>query len=700
MEGRINHTLKPKNITNTGVNFYTLVIVFSLLCASTIPLLAQQKNLVQVKTFDQQLKPFTNIEISINDKEFISVGNKGVVFIELSASDLPLRSVMVKDNKLEAASWNYSKGIVEIIIRKKSYQLIGVFVRDGDNTPLKNLKVVFDGVQNLTLTTNGEGRIEIPLPLEENLESNRFSIPDHRITKLHPIGEQTYILTVNRIAVASKNEGKSSKPQDLFRNFDLSKIDSIQSLTAFYAIFKNYQMQDLDEATRKRLDEKFNALVKNLQHGEPEESQFIGKISDSSFVADDIENLLAQAEKENEALVAQRNDVDQKVKILRDKLALGVENMDAESRTRLMSDLTRLEMILQQNENQFYKNQNDYRNIINSLKEEFFDFEHLESKLSESEARRLEEQRIFRQKLLAISLLVLIFGVLIILLINLSNKLRKQKKELIRVNSEINRINGNLEGLVTERTRMLADANKELDTFLYRASHDLRSPVCSIVGLCNIALHFSNGESKDLVEKVVHTTFIMDKLLKKLSIISEINQPTGFSTVNVRSMIESIRDEFQLVMKDQPIQFTVNCAEDVVIESYPNLLEAILSNLIENALFYTLIKDPTNAKVEITAINQGSHLSLSVYDNGIGVEHTISDRVYDMFFKGTEQSKGNGLGLYIVHKSVHALGGKIAMESQSGLYTKFEVSLPMEFPEVQRTVLQINEGVTASDVRI
>lgn len=681
-----------------GVNFYLLVVLFLFLFAVALPLNAQQNNLVQVKTFDQQLQPFANIEISINDKAFVSVGNKGVVFIELSADELPLRSVIIKDSKLEAASWNYSKGIVEIIIRKKSYQLIGVFVKDGDNTPLKNQNVIFDGVQKLTLTTNAEGRIEIPLPLDESLHANRFSIQNYRITKLQPVAEQTYTLSVSRIVVASQSESKTNKPQDLFSDFDFSKIDSIQSLTAFYAIFKNYKMQDLDEATRKKLDEKFNTLVKNLQDGESSESQFIGKISDSSFVSDDIENLLAQAEKENEALMAQRNDVDQKIKILRDKLALGVENMDTESRSRLLSDLTRLEMILQQNENQFYKNQNDYRNIINSLKEEFFDFEHLESKLSESEARRLEEQRIFRQKLLAISVLVLIFGLLIILLINLSNKLRKQKKELIRVNAEINRINGNLEGLVTERTRMLADANKELDTFLYRASHDLRSPVCSIVGLCNIALHFSNGESKDLVEKVVHTTFIMDKLLKKLSIISEINQPTGFTLVNVRNLIESIRDEFQLVMKDQPIRFTVNCAEDVVIESYPNLLEAILSNLIENALFYTLIKDPTNARVEISAVDQGSHLSLSVYDNGIGVEQTISDRVYDMFFKGTEQSKGNGLGLYIVHKSVHALGGKITMESQPGRYTKFEVLLPMDFPEVQQPVLRINEGVTASSV--
>src|SRR5690606_36721061 len=134
-----------------------------------------------------------------------------------------------------------------------------------------------------------------------------------------------------------------------------------------------------------------------------------------------------------------------------------------------------------------------------------------------------------------------------------------------------------------------------------RASHDLRSPVCSIVGLCNIALHSTLGESKDIVEKVVHTTFIMDKLLKKLSIISEINQPSNFSSITLVDMIADIRDDFNKVMKDQPVDFVIDCPADLVIYSYPNLIEAILTNLIENALFFSLVKDAANARVEVKA---------------------------------------------------------------------------------------------------
>src|SRR5688572_19837878 len=75
---------------------------------------AQKKQMVQVKTFDQQLTPYRNVELSINGKDFVSIGAKGEAFIELLDSDIPLKSIRVKDEKLEAASWNYSKGIIEV----------------------------------------------------------------------------------------------------------------------------------------------------------------------------------------------------------------------------------------------------------------------------------------------------------------------------------------------------------------------------------------------------------------------------------------------------------------------------------------------------------------------------------------------------------------------------------------------------------
>src|SRR5688500_7341832 len=80
-------------------------LVFAMLLSLTA--LGQKKQLIQVKAFDQQLAPFKNIELSINGKEFVVIGVKGEAFTELHDADFPLKSIRVKDEKLEAASWNY-----------------------------------------------------------------------------------------------------------------------------------------------------------------------------------------------------------------------------------------------------------------------------------------------------------------------------------------------------------------------------------------------------------------------------------------------------------------------------------------------------------------------------------------------------------------------------------------------------------------
>lgn len=656
-----------------------LAIILSI--ASCISLFAQNKQMVQVKAFDQQLVPYKNIEISVNNKEFFSVGNKGVVFIELQESDFPLKTISIKDDKLEAASWNYSKGIIEVIIRTRNYQMIGVIVKNESNASLPNLKVTFKGKTVTTSTTNQDGRLDIPLGLDEKINSHeQFSIPGFHMLGLQQADGRT-ILTVGQIATKAVEEPVAARAQApaYFRDFDLSKLDSIQSLTVFYAIFKNFPIKDMSEQAKRRIDAKFYELVVQLQDSlVKNNSTVMGRISDSSFVDDDIKSLLSQATRESEMLDLQRAEFDEKILIIQSKLAEGISTMDERTRTNLLSDLMRLEAILSQNESRFYKNQNDYRNIINSLKEKYFDITDLENRLSQSEAQRLEEQREFRQKLFITLGILLVFAIMILLLIYFSDKLKKQKKELVRVNGEINRINENLESLVAERTKLLEDANKELDTFLYRASHDLRSPVCSIIGLCNIALHMSDGESKDLVQKVVFTTSIMDKLLKKLSIISEINQPTNYSSLTLLDLVENVKGIFEKNSVEQKIKFRIDCPADLVIYSYPNLIETILINLVENAFFYSVMKDPENALVEIQAVIKNDNVEITVYDNGIGIDDSISHRLFDMFFKGNEQSKGSGLGLYIVQKSVQALEGKIVVESVIGEFTKFVVYLPLK----------------------
>jgi signal transduction histidine kinase len=673
-------------------------IIFILFLFLAIPSWAQKKQLVQVKAFDQQLVPFKNVEVSINSQQYFSIGNKGVAFVELLDTDFPLKSIKIKDEKLETASWNYSKGIIEIIIRTRSYQLVQLVVRDENNVRLPNLAVTFKGRKTTTAQTDRDGKIEIPLALDEKITApEQFSISQFTPVKILLFeGQTTLIVTPVKAETPVRVIQEPVTKKTYFKNFDLSKLDSIRSLTAFYAIFKSLSIKDMNEETKLKLDAKFNQLVTQLQDSVSRKNiGFIGRISDSSFVKDDIKNLLAQATHESTTLEAQRADFEDKIKIIEDKLGSGISAMNDSSRSKLLSDLTRLEVLLGENENQFYKNQNDYRSIINTLKDKYFDMTDLENRLSQSEAQRLEDQRAFRQKLFITLSILLVFAILILLLIYFGDKLKKQKKELVRVNAEINRINENLEDLVAERTKLLEDANKELDTFLYRASHDLRSPVCSIIGLCNIALHMSDGESKDLVQKVVLTTGIMDKLLKKLSIISEINQPTNFSPITLAQLTDSVRQNFDKTIVDQNIKLTINCPADLVIYSYPNLLETILANLMENAFFYSVLKDPSNATVSLNVAIDGNDVVISIYDNGIGVEESITPKLFDMFFKGTEKSKGHGLGLYIVQKSVQALDGKVEVESELGRFTKFTVQFPLKTIgfETQRRKLELLNDV-------
>jgi signal transduction histidine kinase len=661
----------------------------------SIPSYAQEKHAIQIKTFDQQLQPYRNIEVSINGKEFISVGTKGAAFTEVANNDLPVKTIRIKNEQLEAASWNYSKGTLEIIVRRKSYQVARVLVKDENNIALPNLKLTFKGRKTIPVSTNAEGRIEIPLALDEKLTSADQFVADGYVMARLALAETENVLTAERIKpVVPQVEtpaatNKPTQSRGYFKDFDLSKLDSIQSLTVFYAIFKNYDRKNLSAKELLRVDAKFNELVKQLEgtviSGEGEISRpsqerpaFIGRITDSTFIAEDIRNLLDQARQESQTLTEQRNEFDEKLRIINDKLASGVSNLDEETRKKLLSDLAMLERLLIENESRFYKNQNDYRQLINAIKEKFFEFKDLEDKLSESEKQRLEEQRIFRQRLIGISAVVLLFALLIVLLIYFSNALRKQKKDLVKANAEIKRINENLEGLVFERTRMLEEAHGELDTFLYRASHDMRSPVCSIIGLCNIASLLSEGEPKELIERVVTTTIGMDKLLKKLSIISEINRPSNFSSIAVAGVIEEVQHSFAKVILENRIEFIVSCPADLMIYSYPNLIQTIITNLTENALYYSSLKETTKPRVEVVASVQDNSLLIQVCDNGMGADHTIINRLFDMFFKGSEYSKGHGLGLYIVKKAVLALEGEVTAESEPGIFTKFEVVLPLK----------------------
>jgi signal transduction histidine kinase len=660
------------------------LFIILLLCLQVSFTSGQNTQLVQVKAFDEQLRPVKQIELAINNNKYFSTNNKGDAFVELAESDFPIRTVKLADKEMEASSWNYSKGTLEVIVRRKNYWMASFIVKGIDGNVVADLSVTIKGAKTAHAKTNEHGTFEIPLALSEKITTaDQVSIANFNIVGISEEGHST-LITISPVQSSTLLAEGVLSNKDYFENFDFSKLDSIQSLTAFYAIFKNYQIRKLSAATRKKLDDKFFELVHKLEDTPRGPTQiFTGRISDSSFVADDITNLLSQATQESQVLDLQRADFDQQIQLINNKLANGIENLDSKTRAKLLDDIIALENILIENENRFYRNHNDYQEVINSLKDRFAQFEDLENKLLVSEAQRLRDQEVFRERLLISLGVAFVLVLFIVLLVYFSNYLRKQKMALLAANAEIKRINENLEALVDERTHALKVAHRELDTFLYRASHDLRSPVCSIIGLCNIASHFTQGESKDLLDKVVDTTSGMDRLLKKLSVISEINQPSNYSEIELYESIRKIENHFARFIEQKNIEFTIHCPKTLHFHTYPAVMDAVLTNLIENALLYTSLKDSRHRLVDVRVRISRTHLELSINDNGIGVSDEIKAKMFDMFFKGHVESKGNGLGLYVVQKSVQALNGEIKVDSKVGKFTKVIIRIPLSEKPVQ-----------------
>ena len=682
---------------------YTLYFMVAISLAICQVAAAQERHVVQVKVFDEQLKPFPGIELSLDGQEYISIGKSGSAFVEVTDDVLPPESVRVKNNLFEAASWNYSKGILQIIVRKKNYEVIEFVVQDANKNPVGDAEITFKGKTNVTTRISREGKFEIPLALDEKaIQPDQFTIANYTISSVVR-SKSGNVLTIEPVQAAIPQTSAAEKPtpqrEEYFRDFDLSQLDSIKSLTVFYAIFKNYHVSDLDDDVKQKLDAKLKTLVEALNDSVTLDvpGSFLGRISDSSFVSDDIRNLLAQATMENRALDENRDGFDEKIEVIREKLESGIGNLSAETREKLLSDLMILEQVLEENENKFYTNQSHYRLILNAINENFFNYENLEKRLSAVEAERLREQELFRKRLLTILGVAAIFAVFLVLLIAVRNKLKAQKRQLVFANDEIKRINENLETLVFERTRLLQEANRELDLFLYKASHDLKSPVCSIIGLGNLAAaNPDNTDTRDLFTRVVERAHSMDRLLNKLRIISEINQPGQFSQLDLSGMFEGVRQHFVSFIRQNNIELSIDCPKELRLYSNKTLTEAILFYLLENALFFCTLKSSGTPKVKFTAREVNGFLEFSFYDNGIGIDTDIRERIFDMFYIGHERSTGNGLGLYIVAKSVHALKGNIRMDSEVNTYTRFVATIPMEFPKDAA----VSEGTPSSERQI
>jgi signal transduction histidine kinase len=265
---------------------------------------------------------------------------------------------------------------------------------------------------------------------------------------------------------------------------------------------------------------------------------------------------------------------------------------------------------------------------------------------------------------------------------NKNHELEAQGQKLQEQNLTIQSSNAQLEEKVKTRTLELETINRELDTFLYHASHDIRRPIATLLGLDQVArLTTIEPGIAMLFDRVAETARSMDNMLYKLQMVYELNRPLeGNRMVNLHQILNEVAARFDADFHRHGIDYIQVQGAPIQFLSDPVLLKIIFQNLMENAIQFGAPFPTEKHFVRVTAYQLQDGISILVEDNGAGIDEKYHDKVFQLFFRGTEQSKGNGIGLYLVRKAVTMLHGTITLESEFGKGARFSVFLPILQP--------------------
>ncbi len=243
--------------------------------------------------------------------------------------------------------------------------------------------------------------------------------------------------------------------------------------------------------------------------------------------------------------------------------------------------------------------------------------------------------------------------------------IRDQAKELERMNEE------------------LVKANRLKDEFLANVSHELKTPLNSIIGFSNLLLKAKLEERyKRYVEKIIKNANALLKMINDLLDLSKIEagvMEVNMRTVDIVRIVREVAESFRPQIEGKSLYLKLNLPNHPVItETDPDKVSQILGNLLSNAVKYTE-KGCVTVRVE----EERDWVKVHVADTGIGIPKDMIDKIFDKFvsLKG-----GTGLGLAISKKLAELIGGRITVESEVGRGSVFTLWIPMRRVKDRRNV--------------
>ena len=230
---------------------------------------------------------------------------------------------------------------------------------------------------------------------------------------------------------------------------------------------------------------------------------------------------------------------------------------------------------------------------------------------------------------------------------------------------------------IKQKNEQLQKANDELNKFVYSVSHDLRSPLMSILGIVQLAKSTQDKKlSEDYIQIIETCVNKLDSFIKNIidyyrnsrseALIENIN----FNWL-INDVIDTLKNQDTTITFESEIKQTTEFTGDLF------RLRVILNNLISNAIKY---QNPEAEQhlIKLNAIVQDHIARITISDNGVGILQEHIENIFKLFFRtqNTQHQQGSGIGLYIVKEAVEKMGGAIEVSSTPLIGTSFEVIIP------------------------
>lgn len=231
--------------------------------------------------------------------------------------------------------------------------------------------------------------------------------------------------------------------------------------------------------------------------------------------------------------------------------------------------------------------------------------------------------------------------------------------------------------------------NKDANNFVYKVSHDLKGPLASIEGLVNIArVEADEKNSRQYIDLIGSRVEHLDGLLNELlEFVTVEPRQSNYVSIDFKALVKEILISLENIDGFSSIEFQTNIFQKTIFYSDKGVLRSVIQNLILNAIKYKRT-DITNSYVSIDIISSEEEATIEIEDNGVGMSEAVINKIFKIFYRANESTKGSGLGLYIVKTGLEKVKGKIKVQSIPFEGSVFTMHIPNHLPSTKKNTSQ------------